>query len=302
MTGGGYYADVEIGTPGQKVSLILDTGSSDVWVLDKNADLCTNSTMQYALGGGCIATYTPSDSSTYEEVGKDEFSIQYVDRSGASGDYIKENLKVGGSVIKGLQMGLAEKSSINSGLLGIGFSSNVVADEPYPNIMDELLNQGLIKTRAYSLYLNDLFSSTGNILFGGLDTEKYIGKLVAVPIMRDKTSNAYTSFTVALSSLTVMEDNDMIQNFTRQPVPVIVDSGTTLTYLPTTMATRVYTKFQAVDDTDYTGLVYIDCKYLKNTSLTFDFQFGGSEGPLIRVPVDEMVLDNVKASLWDRQT
>ncbi len=56
LTGGGYYADVSIGTPPQPVSLILDTGSSDVWVLDSNANLCTSTRLQEALGGGCIAT------------------------------------------------------------------------------------------------------------------------------------------------------------------------------------------------------------------------------------------------------
>ena len=56
LTGGGYYADVSLGTPSQSVSLILDTGSSDVWVLDSNANLCTSSRMQATYGGGCIAT------------------------------------------------------------------------------------------------------------------------------------------------------------------------------------------------------------------------------------------------------
>ena len=56
LTGGGYYADVSLGTPPQPVSLILDTGSSDVWVLDSEANLCTSARMQAIYGGGCIAT------------------------------------------------------------------------------------------------------------------------------------------------------------------------------------------------------------------------------------------------------
>jgi hypothetical protein len=36
----GYYASVQVGTPVQNVSLILSTGSSDVWVLDGSAFPC----------------------------------------------------------------------------------------------------------------------------------------------------------------------------------------------------------------------------------------------------------------------
>lgn len=77
--------------------------------------------------------------------------------------------------------------------------------------------------------------------------------------------------------------------------PVILDSGTTLTYLPPRVARQIYQAFDAVDDTRATGLVYVSCDLLsseKNT--TIDFQFGNANGPVVRVPIDELVLDNVK--------
>lgn len=51
-TGGSYMADVMVGTPGQPISLVLDTGSSDVFVLANTADECTNPRIQ-SLYGGC---------------------------------------------------------------------------------------------------------------------------------------------------------------------------------------------------------------------------------------------------------
>lgn len=56
LTGGGYYAEVGLGTPRQNVTLVVDTGSSDVWVLDKAADLCTSPEKQQENFGGCIQT------------------------------------------------------------------------------------------------------------------------------------------------------------------------------------------------------------------------------------------------------
>lgn len=292
LTGGGYYAQVTVGTPPQTVDLIVDTGSSDVWVLDSDANLCKSMSMQNYYGY-CLSTYDPSKSSTYSVVSDNTFTIQYVDGSGAEGDYIKDNFSIGGADIEALQMGLAENSTINSGLLGIGFAANVAARTPYPNIMNLFQDQGLIAIQAYSLYLDDLYAETGTILFGGLDTAKFIGELKTVDIQPDRYGN-YSSFTVALTSLSVIADNGTASNYSRTAVPVILDSGTTLTYVPESMANRIFHAFDAIDDTSGTGLVFINCDYLSdNKNLTFDFQFGGDDGPVVRVPIDEMVLNNV---------
>lgn len=56
MTGGSYVASVSIGTPAQSMTLVIDTGSSDVWLLDVNADLCTDPELQYEYGEGCSTT------------------------------------------------------------------------------------------------------------------------------------------------------------------------------------------------------------------------------------------------------
>ncbi|RYP64828.1 hypothetical protein DL769_006503 [Monosporascus sp. CRB-8-3] len=294
LTGGGYYAEVSVGTPPQTVNLILDTGSSDVWVLDSNANLCINRSMQEEEGGGCVATFDPSESSTYTALSDAPFQISYLDGSGASGTYFQDHINIGGTEIESLQMGLAEESDIDSGLLGIGYSANVAARDAYPTIIDLLEQQDLIAIRAYSLWLNAYSADMGTILFGGVDTEKFVGELIAVPVLPDSRTDIYHSFTVTLSSLILNYTDGSTDTIVQQPVPVILDSGTTLTYLPAPMAGDIYSALGAVDDTSYTGLVYIDCAYLRSESgLTFDFQFGGRSGPLVRVPINEMVLDNI---------
>lgn len=55
-TRGSYYVEVEAGTPPQPQTLFVDTGSSDVWLLDSGADLCSNPRLQATHGGGCETT------------------------------------------------------------------------------------------------------------------------------------------------------------------------------------------------------------------------------------------------------
>jgi len=46
-------ATVKVGTPGQNIVLAIDTGSSDTWVLDVTADLCTDPQYQAEEMTGC---------------------------------------------------------------------------------------------------------------------------------------------------------------------------------------------------------------------------------------------------------
>ncbi|KAI0965003.1 aspartic peptidase domain-containing protein [Xylaria arbuscula] len=296
LTVGGYYAHVSLGTPPQPVTLTVDTGSSDVWILDTRADLCQSAAKQHYYGT-CLATYDPAQSSTYQLVDRGGFSIQYLDSSAANGDYIKDTFHIAGAAIDALQVGLAEMSTINSGLLGIGFRANVAARAPYRNIVDLLFDQGLIDTQAYSLYLDDLHAETGTILFGGIDSTKFIGQLKSVDILRDRHSKIYSSFTIALDSLVVSSGSQsQSSDLLRAQEPVVLDSGTSLTYLPPAVTKRIYSEFDVVDDTNHSGFAYASCQLLTSkTDTTLDFQFGGGDGPLVKVPIDELVLDNVKA-------
>lgn len=70
--------------------------------------------------------------------------------------------------------------------MGVGFDTNEAANQNpegvYPSVMDNLQSAGIIHRKAYSLYLNDLQADKGAIIFGGVDTTKYTGDLVALPL------------------------------------------------------------------------------------------------------------------------
>ena len=298
ITGGAYYAEVTVGTPGQKVSVVLDTGSSDLWVVSYEADLCTDYSIQQAWGDSCDKTYNPKKSSTYKVLEEDGFEISYLDNSTAAGDYITDDLSIGGTTIKSLQMGYATKTVRGAGILGVGYSSNVASTERYPNLIDQFVAQKLITTKAYSLYLNDRRSDTGNILFGGIDKDKFIGDLSILPVYMTKGQAEPVHFEVEMESvsLDLTKDGKTTKIISTDPslgqtsTIAILDSGTTLSYLPTKITDQIHSKLSIYVDDIWTGLTFIDCEYLtSNPDLTISFTFGSNT--TISVPVWEIVLD-----------
>jgi hypothetical protein len=106
-------------------------------------------------------TFNYNDSSTYSRVA-DDFSISYVDGEFAEGDYGKDVFYFAdGTNVTGLQFGIGLSSNSTDGIMGIGFDLNEVkvqrlGEDPYRNLVDIMVDQKLIKSRAYSLWLNDL--------------------------------------------------------------------------------------------------------------------------------------------------
>jgi hypothetical protein len=88
-----------------------------------------------------------------------------VDQTKIAGDYINETFGIGGSTLKNMTMGLAKMSSETDtsspfqGIVGVGFNTGeaIFAQQgiTYPNVISQLQAQGLITTKAYSLWLND---------------------------------------------------------------------------------------------------------------------------------------------------
>ncbi|CAG8970838.1 hypothetical protein HYALB_00000815 [Hymenoscyphus albidus] len=303
LTRGSYYIEIDVGTPPQPQRLFLDTGSSDVWLLDSAADLCLDPRLQRIHLGGCGTTYTSSKSSTYKLQAQNQFNISYLDRSGATGDYISDTIEISGSLIPNVQMGFAHKSTIGSGLMGIGYSvnqasqsrKNVAPPFTYPSVIERMVSARVINRKAYSLYLSDQDASTGSIIFGGMDTDKFHGDLFQLPVVPNRYPNGtsiYAELAVVMSSFSITEQEGNTTNLTSSnfKLPVLLDSGTTFSYLPRTLARTIYRAVNALDDTEDSGLVFIDCAILtQSPKLTFNYGFGGANGTQIQVPIDELV-------------
>lgn len=299
-----YQINVTIGTPPQPFGLQLDTGSSDIWVPAFGSDACTQGTTGCALGALDV-----SESETAESVDAPPFEIAYVDNSEVFGQYITDTLVMGSTKIENMQMGLAYTSpSRDFGIMGIGFSSGETVTQEYPgaqyyNIIDQLKSQGHINTLAYSLWLNDLGkahagfgsvradhvkeSSSGSILFGGVDTEKYFGDLTVIPIQPDEQSGGITSMTVVLSSISMVNTDGETQNSQKNiNVAVVLDCGSTDTFLPDDIVQPILSGVGAIAH-EALGFV-VPCS-LGATNATFSFTFGQSDGPAIAVDISQFV-------------
>lgn len=146
-----------VGTPPQPFSVVLDTGSSDIWIPSIDSDACRQAPdVCQALGG-----YDETKSSTFVDVESGGFQISYEDNSGVTGDYINDTLTVGKMSIRNMTMGLATQATNPYGIMGIGYvaDESIASTDPtseYPNVIAQLKDQGYINTLAYSLWLNDL--------------------------------------------------------------------------------------------------------------------------------------------------
>ncbi|KAI1108824.1 aspartic peptidase domain-containing protein [Nemania sp. NC0429] len=288
---GGYFASCSVGTPPQKITLQLDTGSSDIWVPETGASVCA------PRGQGCtFGSYSVNDSSTGLLV-DENFQIAYVDGSFSRGAYIAETFGIGDVELSNMTMGLGLQTDIAYGLVGVGYAINEASvnspdPEVYPNLPVVMRDEGHIKTNAYSLWLNDLGASTGNILFGGIDTDKYMGDLIRIDVQEDPQTNRISSFIVELTSLIAHSSSGEDALAASSAVPVVLDSGTTFSYLPQGLAQQVWQEVSAeyyLLGQDGGGAPLVPCA-LANNNGYFEFGFGGEGGPAIQVGMDELVL------------
>lgn len=248
-----YFTSLVIGSNKQKVSVEIDTGSSDLWVVGANAT-CESQTSCKSAG-----TYKGALSSSSKNLGT-PFKIGYVDGSGTTGSYFKDDVSFASDdsiSVTGLQFGVANATSVSNGILGIGFTSLEATDSKYPNLPALLKKQGVIDTNAYSIYLNAANSSQGSIIFGGYDSEKVNGSLTPLPLAGDSTRLGINLGSVSFSNNTFQVNK-----------PFVLDTGSTLSYFPTDVFKQIGEAFNG----QYNGQGYmVNCSTSSIDSMTFNF-------------------------------
>lgn len=287
-----YKATLGIGSPPQNVSFTLDTGSSDLWVISTENPLCSSSQdVEFqTVSIDCTGfVFDETASSTYNGTDKD-FEIWYLDQTGAKGVWGFDNFVIGNAKISHAQFGLAKFANSSQAVLGLSFPAqevtvkglaNGIPTPTYPNLPMLMKSQGLIHTISYSLWLNDPSANEGALLFGGIDHSKYHGNLMILPIIRHRNEIKNPSNVVVhmdglwaispnASDADVLNDSNscLIANFS---IPVLLDSGTTLSYLPEpildALAKAMGYKYDSSKD-----FYYGDCDIPGVRNFVLDFQ------------------------------
>lgn len=216
-----------------------------------------------------------------------------MDGSGAVGDYASDTFTIGGTTLSRLQFGIGYESTSQEGILGIGYQVNEVqagrlGQSPYNNLPAQLVADNKIQSNAYSLWLNDLDASTGSILFGGVDTDQFHGSLETLPVQAQ--NGEFAQFFITLTQLTL--GSTVVAS--GQALGVLLDSGSSLTYLPDTMTEAIYQQTGAVFNNQQSA-AYVPCSLASN-STTLDFTFTTVS---ISVTMDELILPNASGQFPD---
>ncbi|AMD22457.1 HHL313Wp [Eremothecium sinecaudum] len=285
-----YSVNVSIGTPPQEITVLIDTGSSDLWVV--GSDVKCSPTDPSDPTCKALGTYDKTKSSGWSS-NNTKFSIEYLDGSYGIGEWGMDAINMDGVKVDGLTFGVANESSTSIGVLGIGLPEleSTSDDNPphyYDNLPLLLKRNGVIARNAYSLYTNQLDAKSGSILFGGVDHAKYTGQLYTVPIVSTRRGTSKPSaLAVSMSGLVYSSGGKKTNAVTTQ-IPALLDSGTTLSYFPQEMADGIAKAVGATWDNKVKA--YLAKCPADNDKSTFDFNFSGVQ---ISVPIQDYVLEAV---------
>ncbi|KAJ2906551.1 acid protease [Zalerion maritima] len=276
-----YLIELNIGTPEQTVKVAIDTGSDELWV---NPDCTTSGSVDLEQDCYEHGQYDPNDSSTstvtsvenYIPYGKGEVQMQYV----------LDNITLSDSTLEISQQifGVAVASSeLNEGILGLSYGMDVNLD--YPNFVDMLYLQNQTNTRAFSIALGSKDTNIGGtLIFGGVDTKKFTGDLKSADILGPQNGEQLARYWVNLTGVAFTNDGDS-SAYDMNTVPVVLDSGSTLSYLPEAIVADMATDLDG--EWDRTNELYIvPCDTAEKTD-TMDFSFGNDI--TIRVPMYEFI-------------
>ncbi|CZR64218.1 aspartic proteinase, pepstatin-sensitive [Phialocephala subalpina] len=237
-----YFSEITIGTPPQSFKVVLDTGSSNLWVPSSECG---------SIACYLHTKYDSSSSSTYQKNGS-SFEIRY--GSGSLSGFVSEDvMTIGDLEIKDQifaeateEPGLAFAFGRFDGILGLGFDTISVNKIPPP--FYNMIEQGLLDEPLFAFYLgsteNDAEGSEAT--FGGVNKDHYTGKITEIPLRR----KAY--WEVDLDAISFGDSTAELEN-----TGVILDTGTSLIALPTTLAELLNKEMGAKKG--YNGQYTVDC-------------------------------------------
>lgn len=232
-----YLLPISIGTPGQKLNVDLDTGSSDLWVF---------STLTYKDQVNGQSLYDPNASSTAKKMEGYTWKIAYGDGSSSSGDVYQDTVTVGGVTVTTQAVEAARNVSAeftadhaNDGLMGLAFGTiNTILPRRQPTWFENALS-GLDQP----VFTADLKAGApGHYNFGYIDSSAYKNNITYVPVDNSDGFWMWDSPGYAIGTTA--------SGYNTTTIHGIADTGTTLLLLPGEVVAAYYAQ---VDGAGYSA-------------------------------------------------
>ncbi|KAL6927620.1 hypothetical protein ACO0SA_004242 [Hanseniaspora valbyensis] len=261
-----YSVTLQVGSDLQENELLVDTGSSDTFVLTSSFD--------------------SSSSTTFYNNGT-EFLVQYGSGT-VTGTWGQDSVSLDDTTIGRLSFGVASSSSSGKGLLGLGlsglettYSGTLGTNYQYSNFPILLRENGLISATIFQIYLNEKSSSSGTILFGAVDTGKASNSIFyELPIVNIYESIGYTEpveYMVTVQGMgTVVSSTESTITTTKQIA--LLDTGATLTMVSSYILESIVSNLGASSNSN--GYYSVSC----DSDATIVLDFGGFQ---IDVPIKQ---------------
>lgn len=238
-----YFTEISIGNPPQSFKVILDTGSSNLWVPSKDCS---------SLACFLHTKYDHDSSVTYKKNGT-SFAIRY--GSGSLEGYVSQDvLTLGDLTIPHQEFaeatsepGLAFAFGKFDGILGLAYDT-ISVNKIVPPVYNAV-NQGLLDEAKFSFYLGDTNKNPddgGVCTFGGIDESKFSGKITYLPVRR----KAY--WEVSLDAIGLGDEYATLAGH-----GAAIDTGTSLIALPSGLAEILNAEIGATKG--WTGQYSVDC-------------------------------------------
>ncbi|MCO5549754.1 hypothetical protein L7F22_003227 [Adiantum nelumboides] len=223
-----FVCDISIGTPPQTFPIDPDTGSADLWVVDKSCQAAN-------CGPDSRGKFAQKQSSTYAPIADaPQFDLQYA-IGDVSGQYARETVSLAGVTVQKQTIGLANKTSpdwkddLASGVLGLGFRA-ITSNNQRPFIQN-LASQGGLKKKVISFAFGRYASGTqgkSEMMLGGSNKSLFKGKISYYDVSR--VAYWQTGFKQFAAG-----SNDGVQN-----MDGIFDTGTSLIAAPSQQAAEFW--------------------------------------------------------------
>ncbi|USW50097.1 Putative aspartic peptidase A1 family, aspartic peptidase domain superfamily [Septoria linicola] len=249
-----YLSPVTVG--GKTLELDFDTGSADLWVF---------STLMPSSEQSGHVVYNPSTSG--RKLQGSTWNISYGDGSGASGTVYADKVVVGSVTATSQAVEAATSVSAqfaqdedNDGLLGLAFSTiNTVKPTQQTTFFDTVKS-----SLAKKLFAVDLKAGRpGTYDFGYIDSSKYTGSIAYTAVDQ---SNGFWQFNSG--GFSVGSGNATSGSIGSS----IMDTGTSLLYLPSNVASSYYSKVSGAKLDNSQGGYTFPCR---NTLPNFNVAIGG---------------------------